>query len=285
LTRQLVAVLGHGVVSAGQPIATADDGGLVRGDGCFDAMRILAVDGAAVVENLDAHLVRFAASARALDLEVDEPAWRDLIALACAAWTPPAAEAVLKLVLTRGPESTPGKRTCFLTVTELDLDEMRRARAGITVRTLNRGYGSEGFAEAPWLLGGAKLLSYAVNSAAKRAAARQGDDDALFVSTDGYALEGPTAAVLMLRNGVLSTPPPGSSGILDSVTVRQIFAEARAVDLSCEYRPIPVEQLFSADGVWLASSIRGVCPIRRLDGRELTTDEAWIARVAAWGGF
>ena len=270
---------------SGHPIATADDQGLVRGDGCFDAMRILAVDGAAVVENLDAHLARFAASARTLELSLDEATWRELIAQAAAAWTMPPPEAVLKLVLTRGPESTPGQVTGFLTVTELDLDVMREARAGISVRTLNRGYRSDGFAAAPWLLGGTKLVSYAVNSAAKRAAARQGDDDALFVSTDGFALEGPTAAALMLRNGVLSSPLPGPSGILDSVTVRQIFAEAGAFGVGCEYRPIPVDELFTADVVWLASSIRGVCPIRRLDGRNLTVDEAWAARVAAWGGF
>jgi len=72
LTRQLVAVVGRGVVPSGHPIATADDQGLVRGDGCFDAMRILAVDGAAVVENLDAHLARFATSARTMELAFEE---------------------------------------------------------------------------------------------------------------------------------------------------------------------------------------------------------------------
>ena len=59
LSRQLVAVLGRGVVPSGDPIATADDVGLVRGDGCFDAMRVLDRGGVAEVENLDQHLARF----------------------------------------------------------------------------------------------------------------------------------------------------------------------------------------------------------------------------------
>ena len=285
LTRQLVAVLGRGVVPTAEPIATADDVGLVRGDGCFDAMRVLGGGPDAVVENLDAHLVRFAKSAATLDLPFDTDAWRALIADALAAWEP-APEAVLKLVLTRGPESTPGVPTGFLTITELELPAMLRARTiGLAVRTMNRGYDSDIFADAPWLLGGAKLLSYAVNAAAKREAGRRGDDDALFVSADGYALEAPTAAVIVLRGGVLTTTPPGATGILDSITVREVFAGAAAEGVDTQYELIPTDDLFTADGVWLASSIRGVAPVRRLDGRGLAIDVDWHRRVTDWSGF
>lgn len=284
MTRQLVAVLGRGVVPTAEPVATADDVGLVRGDGCFDAMRVLGGGPDAVVENLDAHLARFARSAATLDLTLDPEAWRSLIADAVAAWEP-VPEAVLKLVLTRGSESTPGALTGFLTITELDLASIARARAGIAVRTMNRGYASDAFAGAPWLLGGAKLLSYAVNAAAKREAGRRGDDDALFVSADGYVLEAPTAAVIVLRDGALLTTPSGATGILDSITGRQIFAGAVAEGVPTRYELIPADDLFIADGVWLASSIRGVCPVIRLDGRDLLVDRGWAARVASWGGF
>ena len=40
-TPQLVAVLGRGIVATAEPIATGDDLGLTRGDGCFDAMRLV----------------------------------------------------------------------------------------------------------------------------------------------------------------------------------------------------------------------------------------------------
>lgn len=284
LTRQLVAVLGRGVVPTEQPVATADDVGLVRGDGCFDAMRVLCGGPDPVVENLDAHLARFARSAATLGLAFDEDAWRELIADAVAGWEP-VPEAVLKLVLTRGPESKPGAPTGFLTLTELDLDAMHAARAGLRVRLLGRGYASDAFADAPWLLGGVKLLSYAVNAAAKREAARHGADDAVFTTTDGYVLEAPTAAVIVRRGEELMTTPPGATGILDSITVRSLFERAAVDGVQGGYALIPTAELFTADGVWLASSIRGVCPVVELDGRELATDADYSARIAAWGGF
>ena len=98
LTRQLVAVAGQGVIPAGRPIATADDVGLVRGDGCFDAMRVLNLDGRAVAEHLDEHLARFERSMTRLELPFDEPGWRALIADALQAWTHPPSEAVLTAI-------------------------------------------------------------------------------------------------------------------------------------------------------------------------------------------
>lgn len=284
LTRQLVAVLGRGVVPTDQPIATADDVGLVRGDGCFDAMRVLGGGPDLVVENLQAHLARFARSATTLGLPFDADAWRELIADAVARWNP-VPEAVLKLVLTRGPESNPGAPTGFLTLTELDLTAMRRARSGVRARTMCRGYASDAFTDAPWLLGGVKLLSYAVNAAAKREAGRHGADDAVFTSSDGFVLEAPTAAVIVRRGDELATTPPGATGILDSITVRTLFERAAADGVRCGYQLIPTSELFTADGVWLASSVRGVCPVVELDGRERAVDTDWSARVAAWGGF
>ncbi len=284
LSRQLVAVLGRGVVPSGDPIATADDVGLVRGDGCFDAMRVLDRGGVAEVENLDQHLARFGRSAAALGLPFDRRAWADLIGDAVANWALPP-EAVLKTVLTRGPDSNPPAPTGFLTITELNLDSMRRARAGISVRLLNRGYASDTFTDAPWLLGGVKLLSYAVNSAAQRVAGASGDDDALFTSSDGYALEGPTSAVIVRQGDRLVTTPTGATGILDSITGRQVFGRAAGEGVTTAHGLIPVTDLFDADGVWLASSIRGVCPVTRLDGRTIRVDADWTARMAGWGGF
>ena len=49
----------------------------------------------------------------------------------------------------------------------------------------------------PWLLAGAKTLSYAVNMAALRHAERHGAGDVIFVSSDGYVLEGPRSTVVI----------------------------------------------------------------------------------------
>lgn len=75
---RLVAVLGLGILDdPARPALAADDLGLTRGDGCFDATRIVVHPGRPThVDHLDAHLARFARSAAALDLLYDESAWR-----------------------------------------------------------------------------------------------------------------------------------------------------------------------------------------------------------------
>ena len=89
----------------------------------------------------------------------------------------------------------------------------------------------------------------------------------------------------MRRGDRLSTTPVGATGILDSVTARQIYARATADGVDTEHALIRAADLFEADGVWLASSIRGVCPVVRLDGRELRVDAGWNVRMASWAGF
>ncbi len=283
-SRQLVAVLGRGIVPPGTALVTADDLGLTRGDGCFDAVRVVVEDGRTKVHHLELHLARFARSAAALSLpEPDLDRWRALIAEAVGGWNV-TGEAVLKLVLTRGPEHNPGHPTSLLTVTAVD-PEVEKVRAGINVVTLNRGYAADAFAEAPWLLGGVKSLSYVINMAAKREAAARGADDVLFVSADGYALEGPTAGLLVATDDRLWTTSTEGTGILASVTIAVIFDEAskHGVDTgACLFRP---DDLKHSQGAWLVSAVRGVQPILTLDGAPLPHNPEITAILSAAAGF
>lgn len=280
----LVAVLGRGVIDdPEEPVLSAFDMGLTRGDGCFDAMRMEVGDeGDVHVDHLDAHLERLVRSAHALDLPpVDVDAWRALIDEALAAWRRPG-EAVLKLLLSRGsewsPEHTP---TGVLTIAPL-AESARAQRSGISVVTLSLGRTAVLGGETGWLLGGVKTLSYAVNMAAAREAARRGADDALFVSTDGYALEGPRSALVWRRGDVLASTRVEGTGILASVTQTAIFTGAGAVGVPTASELIEAERLPETDGAWLVSSGRLVAPVLTLDGVAMPTDPAWTARLTSW---
>lgn len=280
----LVAVLGRGVVDGDQAVLSGDDLGLTRGDGCFDATRlVVGDDGSSRIDHLDAHLHRFARSAAALDLPpVDAAAWRTLIDEAVAAWDRPG-EAVLRVMLTRGRETGSGTAiTGVLTIAPLDPSAMATARAGLDVISLSRGHPADAFLAAPWLLGGVKTLSYAINVAAGREAARRGADEALFVSTDGYALEAPRSALVWLRGDALQTTSLEGTGILASVTQAATFAAARASGVATSYDLIALEHLFAVDAAWLVSAGRGVAPISTLDGTPMATDETWTARLRTW---
>ncbi|MGA3762234.1 aminotransferase class IV, partial [Bacillus velezensis] len=65
-------------------------------------------------------------------------------------------------------------------------DEERQR--GLRVLLLDRGIDSQAPERSPWLLTGAKTLSYAANMAALRYARAHGADDVVFTSADGYLL-------------------------------------------------------------------------------------------------
>jgi len=219
--RGVVAVLGVGVVDRDAPVIRADDPGVTRGDGCFEGCRLR--DG--VIDKLDAHLARLSRSAAALDIPFDRAAFAALIAEAVAAWPEPG-EAAVKVLLTRGaPGAGPSG---FVAIGPLPADYPRQRREGLKIVTLPRGFAADAFADAPWLLGGVKTLSYAVNMAAQREAARRGADDVLFVSADGIVLEAPTGSVVWWDGATLHTTPTGDTGILAGTTQRLLFERAAA---------------------------------------------------------
>ena len=292
VVQQLVAVLGRGVVDPDEPVVTADDLGLTRGDGCFDSARVITdPTGHATVVDLDGHLDRLAASARTMDLvNPSREQWRGLVAQAVTAWSTPG-EAVLKLLLTRGREWRAGTGpTALVTITSKGPAPADPGKDGgpprtITAVTLSRGHPSDAFTDAPWLLGGVKTLSYVVHAAATREARRRGADDVVFTSTDGYALDGPTSGLIVAHDGALLSTPTGGTGILESLTVAAVMAAARADGYATRYELVPVAHLFTADAVWLVSSGRGPALVTMLDGRALHADPHLAARIARYAGF
>jgi 4-amino-4-deoxychorismate lyase len=276
----LLAVLGPDLaptlVPADTPILRADDLGAVRGDGVFETVNVRS--GAPWL--LDAHLDRMARSAAALELDL--PPRAALVALAetaCAAW-PPAEEGQLRIVITRGPESG-GSPTVYATLKPITDKQRAARRAGIAVRTLSLGLPAAARTAEPALLAGAKTLSYAVNMACQRWATAHGADDVLWLSADGYALEAPTSSLVWLRDGVLCTVPPASTGILPGTTAAHLLSRAGELGWTARERMVRPEELPTAQGVWLTSSARGLAELRSLDDTPLgpSTETARITKL------
>ncbi len=282
-----VGVLGIGAVEPALPVLHAEDLGLTRGDGCFEATRVVTdAAGSHRIDHLSEHLDRFDRSCAGLQLPpIDRDAWWLLIDELLQGWSVPG-EAMLRLMISRGRESTPaGPITGIATLTPIAAETLRQRAEGISVITLNRGFDCDAFADAPWLLGGVKTLSYAVNVAATREAVRRGANDVIFTSTDGKLLEAPTSTVLWHTGGALHSTPPGASGVLASITQQALFAAAESAGYHCRYLLGTAEDLLSADGAWLVSSGRGVAGITTLDGRTLTDNPAMTGQLTALAGF
>jgi 4-amino-4-deoxychorismate lyase len=273
------------LADASQPQLMATDQGATRGDGIFESM--LAVGGD--VRKLQAHLNRLGGSAEALDLVIPtQEQWRAAIATGVAEYrsqhpAPSAGEdeVVVKLVATRGPEGADSP-TCWVQVSPVGALGRRQREAGIDVILLDRGYDSDIAERAPWLLLGAKTLSYAVNMAALRHAHKQGADDVIFLSTDGRVLEGPTSTVLLAhvetaddgagaRTVRRLITPQLDTGILPGTSQGALFTAAKAAGWELGYGPLEPQDLLDADAVWLISSIRLLAPVNHIDGKEIGT--------------
>jgi 4-amino-4-deoxychorismate lyase len=133
------------------------------------------------------------------------------------------------------------------------------------VISLGLGVPADFRATAPWLLGGAKTLSYAVNMAAQRHATANGADDVVLTSLEGYLLEGPTSTVVWAADGTLHTPPL-ETGILAGTTMIRLFERAADDGWPTATTRGTVDDLHAADAVWLLSGVRGAATVNRLDG-------------------
>ncbi len=252
------------VVDPTAPALNVSELSTQRGDGIFESIGV--VEGHA--QETQAHLDRLAHSAQLCDLPVPHAEqWRQAVALATAHTGP--GEGVIKLILSRGVEHGPAPTAWVTSAPAADFTGPRTH--GVRVVTLDRGIDSGAPARAPWLLLGAKTLSYAVNMAAIREAKRRGADDAIFVSSDGIVLEAPTASVILRFGDRFVTPAP-TGGILHGTTQLSLFDHLAGLGHETAYESVPVSSLTEADAAWLVSSVRLAAPIIAIDGVDLAHD-------------
>lgn len=260
-----------------------DDAAVTRGDGIFET--ILIRGGRPV--NLDKHLERFRRSAAALDLpDPGRDHWVTATMEAVgdflreyggenAGDAGGVTDAVCVWTMTRGREST-GVPTAWLTVRPPNPEFARQRKRGVKAMTTGRGYTIDredtGGTGVPWLSLGAKTLNYAATMAALRWARQNGFDDVIYIDpATGRVLEGATSTVLVVKKGNRLRTPEAGPDILPGTTVRALFEHAEPRGWRCKTKPLYVDDLRSAESVWLLSSVRRGVRVTHLDGEELKT--------------
>jgi 4-amino-4-deoxychorismate lyase len=260
MTTLALAVLGRGRVDPAQPVLRADDEALLRGRAAFETTRVYA----GKPFRLNDHLVRLSMSAARIDLpEPDEDAFRDLVTEALEGIE----DASLRLVWTPGSIEG-GAPVGFALFSAIPEDhEPLRAR-GMKVVSLPIGVPYELRAKAPWILGGVKSTSYAVNMAATAEAKRRGADDAIFLAEGEIVLEGPTTNVWW-RSGQTLFTPSLETGILAGITRDFVIEAAPALGYAIEQGVYERQELAAAEEAFTSSSVRELMPIVWLDGSAL----------------
>ena len=214
------------------------DEGLLRGDGVFEVVRVYGGRPFA----MDEHLQRMTRSAAGLRLEVDLGALQADVDTVLREAGP--VDAALRMLVTRG-----GRRVVLLEALK-ELPETL-ALAVITYSPTR-------------IMDGIKSLSYAANMLATRLAKERGHDEALLVTPHGRVLEAPTCSFFYaFDDGRLHTPPLDDH-ILNSITRRHVIEVTGAQE-----RVTTQDDLAAVSEAFLASTIREVHPVHRIEEREL----------------
>ena len=256
--RALVWVDGA-IVPAARARVSVHDRGFLYGEAFFETLRIR--DGRLVLwrphlRRLRASLDAFSIPRPAHDLE------RAAHALIAASGL---REGALRVTVTGGVGEglvrPAGLRPCVvMTLRALPAGLARDVEHGISAVRL--GFG-RGLARVD---AGHKSVAYLGSIAGRRAAARAGADDAIFVEADGRASEATAGNLLIVRGRRLSTPPP-ASGCLPGVTRAILLRLARRAGLDVREEPLPADSLARADEILVTGSVVEILSVVRLDGR------------------
>jgi branched-chain amino acid aminotransferase len=245
---------------AERPAITADDRGLLLGDGIFETIKC----GGGRPLRWRRHMERLAAGAAFLGIPLpcSETALQDAVVELLARNR--MAEAALRITLTRGggergllPPADP-RPTLLLAAAPLPAPKPSvRAVIAEAVRRNER---------SP--LARLKSLNYLEGVLARMEAERRGAEDALLLNLAGRLAEASAANLfLVLDRGRLATPPVDEGGLPG--TMRAEIMTRTAV----EERPLEVGDLARASEAWLANSL-GIRALVAVDGRPIGSGEA-----------
>ena len=115
----------------------------------------------------------------------------------------------------------------------------------------------------------AKISGQYVNSVlAKREAKMNGYHEAIMLDAQGYVAEGTGENIFIVRQGVMYTPPRGSS-ILAGITRESLIQVAEVEGLTVREQTITRSDLYIADEVFMCGTAAEVTPVKEIDGRSI----------------
>ncbi len=241
------------------------DHGLLYGDGVFEGIR--AYGGR--VFKLKTHLERLLASAKSIRLTMHytlrelEQAVRETVEANAAS------DAYIRLVVTRGvgplglsPFTCP-KPCTFVIVDRIQLYPKEMYAQGMPVVVARRPR-----IPVECLDPSVKSLNYLNNILAKIEAIDAGVHEAIMLNTDGEVCECTGDNIFLVMGGRLVTPPT-SAGLLNGVTRGFVMDTlAPVMGITVEERRFRIEDLFTADEVFLTGTAAEIIGVTKIDGEQ-----------------
>ena len=238
-------------VSSDQAVIPVNDLAILRGYGIFDFLR--TYNGRPLF--LEEHIERLKRSAKQIGLDL---LWSktQLIDIVNQTLNKNShRESNIRVVVTGGTSPdyiTPqGKPRLLVLVTELPEQPQWWYTDGVKVITI---YSKRN-------IPGAKSIDYIPATIALKEARSKNAIEAIYVDREGYVLEGTTSNLFIFRGDTLITP---GKAVLSGIT-RKVVLKITAETFKTEIRDIAVDELLTADEVFITGSNKEIVPVVKVD--------------------
>lgn len=241
------------------------DHGLLYGDGVFEGIRTYA----GRVFELDAHIDRLYASAKAIALEIPLPRAELVEALMETIRRNDAFEAYIRLVVTRGigdlglNPAKCSKATLFIIADGIALYPPEVYELGFKVKTLGTRRND------PQCINPAvKSLNYLNNILGALELRGLDVNEGLFLTTAGYVCECTADNVFLIKGRKLMTPHP-ALGALGGITRGVAMRLAAGMGMEVEEGFYTLYDVYSADEAFLTGTAAEIGPVVEVDERPI----------------
>lgn len=246
------------------------DSGFVLGDGVWEGLRLHSGN----IAFLNQHLDRLLEGAKALDLDIGitrEALTARLYALITANGMSDGVH--IRLMVTRGLKATPYQdprvtisAATIVIIPEYKLSLPETAQAGISLFTVHvrRGYPD---IQDPKLNSHSKINCITACIQATKA----GADEALMLDPHGFVATCNSTHFFIVRKGEVWT----STGdyCLGGITRGNVITLCQQHNIPVFEKNFSLMEVYGADEAFVTGTFAGLCPVKEVDGREITNGE------------
>jgi D-alanine transaminase len=266
------------MLPAGQATVSVLDRGFIFGDGVYE---VIPVFGSHVLR-LAEHLRRLAASLEAIGIPNPhhDPRWEEIVR-ALLEQNPGAEDRAVYLQVTRGVAPREHVSGAVMTPTVFGMCNPIPARA------VEQGLTAITHEDIRWQYCHIKAISLLPNVLLKERARRQGGATEAILLRGDRVTEGAASNVFVVHGNTVRTPRKDIH-LLPGVTRDLLVELLRNAGQPCQETDVTRGDLFTAGEIWLTSSMMGVAPVTRLDGRPVgagTPGPAWTRVNALYQDF
>jgi D-alanine transaminase len=136
-----------------------------------------------------------------------------------------------------------------------------------TREQLDNGVKAYTFDDVRWHRCDIKSISLLGNVLAREFAASKGGAEVVMFR-DGMLTEASSSNVFVVKNGRIISPPRDNL-ILPGITLDGVFDLSAKAGIPLDVRPVPAQQVWDADELWLSSSSKGITAITSLDDKPI----------------